>query len=114
MVDVIDAMQVPRFDADTLANPNKELRSVFDQYGVLLIEGFLEADDCIQMRAEADRLVARADLPADPSVFSTVVKRTHHKIIFLVRPTVCGFSSKKMRSMCRATLLSRLAGRSTK
>ena len=47
MVDVIDAMQVPRFDADTLANPDKELRSVFDQYGVLLVEGFLEADDLV-------------------------------------------------------------------
>lgn len=76
MVDVIDATRVPRFDADTLANPDKELRSVFDQYGVLLVEGFLEADDCIQMRAEAERLVARADLPADPSVFSTV-SQTH-------------------------------------
>ena len=32
MVDVIDAMQVPR-DVD-MANPDKELRSVFDQYGV--------------------------------------------------------------------------------
>ena len=49
---------------------------MFDQYGVLLIEGFFEAGDCIQMREEAERLVARADLPADPSVFSTV-SQTH-------------------------------------
>ena len=76
MVDVYHPKSVPHFKADTLANSVEELSTVFNQAGVLVIEGFVEADDCTRMRDETERLVSQADLPADPSVFSTL-NHTH-------------------------------------
>ena len=78
----------------TFGQPEQRLRSVFDNV-TFLIEGFLEADT-VHSNEQADRLVAgQTYRPTLRCVFDGQSNARICKIIFLVRPTVCGFLRRR-------------------